>query len=325
MHWRGEAAFAAIVLAVTTCSGATQPVPVNAIDASEPTQCAETDNVYIRFVSPSVRRFTVEARHPHYLRQLTSEDKTPDFRNCDMGNDPMFHFIPRRVTLYDDEKWQLFGFVYPNFWRSAHVPVKTGARAEHGLHLLQLWTKGRARDEEVLVLYPADGYWRARPLAPRRLHWRVDLLLPTAYGSSFMIGPVEEAGRPFVDLNDVLFSPEAGSFTLKFARGGAATLRIADLDTNHIRLTVNFDRAFGAPFAAFRSMYVNDRKADASRVAWRPSNGKRMRQSTIEAFRHSEISEFWLSRRRPSRHNNTAPDLWIGNFRGGAATSTGSE
>ena len=71
--------------------------------------------------------------------------------------------------------------------------MRVGNRVETGFHLLQLWTRYQERAEEVLVLYPADGYWRARPLPPQNLRW-------SAYGSSFLIGPVETAGRPFVDI-----------------------------------------------------------------------------------------------------------------------------
>ena len=35
--------------------------------------------------------------------------------------------------------------------------------------------------------------WRARPLPPANLKW-------SAYGSSFLIGPIETVGRPLVDI-----------------------------------------------------------------------------------------------------------------------------
>ena len=42
-----------------------------------------------------------------------------------------------------------------------------------------------------MVLYPPDGYWRARPLPFEDMRW-------TAYGSSFLVGPVETQERPIV-------------------------------------------------------------------------------------------------------------------------------
>ena len=89
-------------------------------------------------------------------------------------------------------------YIFDSFWRPNQVPVRVADRVENGLHLLQLWTRGPSRSEEVLVLYPADGYWRARPLAPSNLNW-------SAYGSSFLIGPVESEARPVVDIKDVVY------------------------------------------------------------------------------------------------------------------------
>ena len=51
-------------------------------------------------------------------------------------------------------------------------------------------------------------------------------MIAAAYTVSFLIGPVETAGRPFVDIKDVAFDPETRTFTLNFARGGSATLRL---------------------------------------------------------------------------------------------------
>ena len=303
------------LLAMNTAVACAQPIAVEAVNASTPTLCAETDNVYVKFISSKVRRFTVEAAHPIYLPTLTADSTAPDFTDCKMSSAADAIFTPRQVTLHDDGNWRLLGFTYPNFWRATQVPVHVGGTTETGLHLLQLWTRGRARDEEVLVLYPADGYWRARPLAPLQLGWQFDPILPTAYGSSFLVGPVEQSGRPLVDLQDVTFDASAGAFRLTFARGGGAMLRIDRLDTGHISLDVTFDRTFTAPFAALRSMYVSDLEADAARVAWRPPNARHRIERKIDAFRQSPVSDFWLGRRRPSRHNTSAPDMTVGNFR----------
>ena len=139
------------------------------------------------------RRFTIEAAHPAYVGTIVKDRWAPDFTNCDMSSDPAFKFEKRRLTIYETEEWQLVGLTFPSFWRGNQVPVRVGNRVETGFHLLQLWTRYQERAEEVLVLYPADGYWRARPLPPQNLRW-------SAYGSSFLVGPVETAGRPFVDI-----------------------------------------------------------------------------------------------------------------------------
>jgi hypothetical protein len=220
---------------------------VEVVNASEPTLCAEKDNVYLKLVSGEAQKFSVEAAHPAYVGTIVVDNAVPDFRNCDMANDPAYRFAPRRVTIYESAEWQLVGHTFPTFWRSEQVPVRVGERVETGLHLIQLWHRFNERAEEVLVLYPADGYWRARPLPPRHLRW-------SAYGSSFLVGPVETQGRPFVDIREVRFDPAEKTFRLTFARGGAATLRLKTLDQDHIVLDVGLDAPVPAdrPFAAPR-------------------------------------------------------------------------
>ena len=44
------------------------------------------------------------------------------------------------------------------------MPFRVGDRVEHGLDLVQLWMAGDGGAQEVLVVYPQDGYWRVRPL-----------------------------------------------------------------------------------------------------------------------------------------------------------------
>src|SRR5262245_51433735 len=110
-------------------------------NASEPTLCAEKDNVHLKLLSPDVRRFTIEAVHPAYMGTIVVDRYAPDFRNCDMSNDPVHKAEPRRITLYETNEWQLVGLAFPSYWRAAKVPVRVGERVETGLHLLQLWTR----------------------------------------------------------------------------------------------------------------------------------------------------------------------------------------
>ncbi len=105
---------------------------------------------------------------------------------------------------------------------------------EQGLHVVQLWVLHNERAEEVLVVYPPDGYWRARPLPPAHMRW-------TAYGSSFLVGPVEVQERPIVDLKDISFDPETKTFTMNFARGGSAKLTVDTLDQDRIILDISYD------------------------------------------------------------------------------------
>jgi hypothetical protein len=310
LRWHEATLACAVLLGASAAHAAS--LKVEAVNASTPTLCAETDNVYVKFLSARVLHFKVDAAHPAYLGSLTADDKAPNFGKCDMSRDPVFTFTPRQVTLYTDTKWELRGLVYPNFWRPNQVSVRAGDRVETGLHLLQLWTRGTERDEEVLVLYPADGYWRARPLAPLKLGWEIDPLLPTAYGSSFMVGPVEQKGRPFVDIKDVVFDPATGAFHLNFVRGGSATVRIETLNRERISLNVRLERSVRKmPFAALRSMFVSVDNADVAEVA---ADGAKCKTPVMK-FRRARASEFWAGRSRLSHHNTSAPDMVFRDFR----------
>jgi hypothetical protein len=231
-----------------------------------------------------------------------------------MANDPSFRLAPREVTLYDGGQWRLQGITYPSFWRQSAVTVRVGDRTESGLHLLQLWTRTRARNEEVLVFYPADGYWRARPLAPKKLPWKADPKLPTAYGSSFLIGPIDASDRPFVDISTVTFDPYRSSFDLEFARGGKAELRVKGLDSVRITLNVALSSPItSGPFAALRSMYVSADNADAAKLKWQLSDG-RYESAGIQQFNRAPVRELWAGREIPSHHNTSAPDMIFREF-----------
>jgi hypothetical protein len=286
------------------------PIAVEVVNASEPTLCAEKDNVYLQLRSAEVRQFTVVAEHPAYAGTIVADRSAPDFRNCDMAGDPAFKAEPRRVTLYETLDLQLVGYTFSSFWRPNTVPVRVGNRVETGLHLVQLFTKYRQRTEEVLVVYPADGYWRARPLPPPHLGY-------SAYGSSFLVGPVETAGRPFVDIKEIAFDPATLTFRLAFVRGGGgASLHVQGVDEERITIEVRLDLAIEAarPFAALRSMFVTETNADVARTAWRASGSQAYEAAPVMDFRRATALEFWAGRRLPSRHNMSAPDMIFRDF-----------
>jgi hypothetical protein len=304
-----ELIFALIFLAAPAARAA-DALAVDVVNASEPTLCAETDNVYLKLQSGEARRFTVEAAHPAYVGTIVKDQWAPDFTSCDMSADPSFKFEKRRLTIYETEEWQLVGLTFPSFWRPNQIPVRVGNRVETGFHLLQLWTRYQERAEEVLVLYPADGYWRARPLPPQNLRW-------SAYGSSFLIGPVETSGRPFVDIKDVAFDPATRTFSVNFARGGSATLRLDKLDQDRIVIDVALDAPIvGAdrPFAALRSMFVTEGNADVAHVGWRGKGSAEWLQIPVMNFSRAGAAELWAGRTVPSRHNTSAPDMKFRNF-----------
>ena len=195
-----RASLGAVLLATASAWGTTghaQParnaIAVEVHGTSEPVLCAEKDNVTVNLASPEVRRFTIEAVHPAYLAAIQRDSFEADWTGCTAPGDPRPEpsaaEAPRRITLYEEYDLWVVGQVYPSFWRPATATMRIGDRVEKGLHLVQVWLRRPMGGEEVLVLYPQDGYWRLRPRAPASL-------APTAFGSSFLLGPVEVDGRP---------------------------------------------------------------------------------------------------------------------------------
>ena len=303
---------ALLTLLVACCPAlAADELAVDVVNASEPILCAEKDNVYLKLISPQVRRFTIEAVHPNYIGTLVADRSAFDLNNCpDLAAAPVITEKPKRITIYETPDLQLVGLTIPNFWRLNKVPVRVGNRVEDGVQLLQLWVRANDRAEEVLVLYPTDGYWRARPLPPANLRW-------SAYGSSFIVGPIEFKERPLVDLKEVVFEPETKTFRLSFARGGAATLRVATLDTDRQALDVTLDPPVGGdlPFAALRSMFVTEINNDVAQLGWRTKTAPGWQRTGIMDFSRASATDVWAGRTVPSRHNTSAPDMVFRDFR----------
>ena len=195
-------------------------IAVEVTGASEPVLCAEKDNVTVNLTSKEVRRFTIEAVHPAYIGTMQRDSFEADWTGCtapgDPRPDPTATEPPKRITLYEEYDLWVVGQVYPSFWRPATATVRIGDRVEKGLHLVQVWLRRPMGGEEVLVLYPQDGYWRLRPRAP-------SALAPTAFGSSFLLGPVEVDERPLVRIREVAFDPKIAHLHAELS--SAAALR----------------------------------------------------------------------------------------------------
>jgi hypothetical protein len=297
-------------LALPATAASLDGIPVEVTNASEPILCAEKDNVTLNFASPEVKSFRIEAAHPVFIGGVREDRYAADWTACRDISAATSEIRPlRKVTFYEDVEVWLTGYSFANFWRTKNVPFRVGDRVENGLHLVQLWVRRNERAEEVLVLYPADGYWRTRPLPPAHLGW-------SAYGSSFVLGPVETDGRPLVNIKEVSFDPEAMTFRIAFDRGGAATVKVGALDRDRITLDVAFDQAIaGRPFAMLRSMYVTEFNADVARIAVREENAKGWREEPIMSFGRAKATDIWTGRLVPSHHNTSAPDIVFNRFR----------
>jgi hypothetical protein len=304
-----------ILLALPARAASLDGLAVEVTNASEPVLCAEKDNVTVNLASPEVRRFRVQALHPAYIGALTQDRHGPDFTACqELSRETTEIRAPRQVTFYEDVETWLTGTTFTNFWRPHDVAFRVGERVERGLHVVQLWVRRDERAEEVLVVYPGDGYWRIRPLPPAHMRW-------SAYGSSFLVGPVETQGRPVVNIKEIAFDPKTMTFKLSFARGGSATVKVDTLDRDQLALDVTFDQAVsGRPFAALRSMYVTESNADVARVALREPDAKSWREEPIMSFARAKATDLWAGRLVPSRHNTSAPDMVFGRFQAAPAS-----
>ncbi len=302
-----------LLAAAAPSAGASGPAPlaVDVANGSEPVLCAEKDNVTLSFSSPEVRRFRIEAAHPAYIGMLQRDSFEPDWTACDMSGDPVHVSdvkAPTRRTLYEEPALWVVGWTMPTYWRPATATVRIGDRVESGLHLIQVWMIRPMGGEEVLVMYPQDGYWRARPLAPEGR-------APTAFGTSFLVGPVEVDGRPLVKLKEIAFDPKTRTFSLDFVRGGRASLTMTTVDQNRHALDVGFDKPIaGVPFAALRSMYVTEFNNDVARVGVREPEAKGWREEPVLSFKGSRVTHLWAGRTGVSRHNSSSPDMAVLGF-----------
>lgn len=281
---------------------------------SVPELCAEKDNIELDFISPRLRRMQIQAVHPSYINTILIDRYAPDWSSCDIHVDPKAFSQAKRQTFWETPEFWLTGYTFPSFWRPNDVPIRIGDQLYKGFHLIQLWMWHRERAEEIMVIYPPDGYWRARPLPFEDMRW-------TAYGSSFLVGPVETQERPIVALEEIVFDPATKSFTLKFQRGGEARVRLDGVDQDRLTLDVSYSDAMpgGLPFAALRSMYATETMSDAAIVAWRAKRGKGWEEAPVTRFPGAAATEIWVGRHLPSRHNLSAPDFVFSKFQGATA------
>ena len=333
--WRGLALSVILLAAGCASISATPSISVDFVNDSRPTRCAEEDNVYVKLTGPAISAFSIRAVHPPYIAEITTDLTAPDFTSCDMSNDPSFAFEPRTTILYQDESIRLVGHRFGSFWRPEVVDFKVGARHESGLHLVQLLRRGIApgltaggqrvsqsgstvsNDLEILVVYPADGYWRAKPLPPVSLD-------DTAYGSSFLIGPIAEDGRPYVAIREIEFEPATQTFRLHFRNGSRGTLTVTEATRSGIDLSVTLDTPLPAdqPFAALRSMFVTTGQADVAVAVWPQAPPAQSAQIPIMDLKRIQAPSARFGRIEPSSHNLSAPDMVFDRFSSGHVKQT---
>ena len=316
-HWSETlsrlAALALLVMPLPASAASLGMLGVKVENKSEPVLCAEKDNVSLTFASDAVRQFRIEAAHPAYIGTLQQETSAPDWTACDFTGEAVNTRPPQRTTIYEDIELWVVAHRNETFWRPSRTTVRIGDKVHQGVHMLQVWMISHMGGEEVLVLYPQDGYWRLRP---RALPGRV----PTMFGTSALIGPVgEDKGRLVVDLDEVAFDPVARIFNLRFAGGGSAAVALSRMDSERGRLDVSFDKPVaGRPFAALRSMYVTRLNNDVADVAVLEKGAASWRENPVMDFKGATAAtDIWAGRTTISRHNTSSPDMILGAFSDG--------
>lgn len=290
------------------------PVATTVENRSTTTLCAEEDNVSIALRAAGVRHMRISALQPDYLDRIDNAVTAPDFSGCNFDGaahptDPVHRFQARRVVLLDDARWRIVGLTLPTFWRPQRVPIHIGNHRERGVHLLQVFKKGNGKALEAIVLYPSDGYWRIKPLPEARFGDGV-------YGSSFLLGPVEQAGRPLVNIGSIRIVPAPLTLHLHFTDGSNAVVRVAEVSRRRTVLDVTLSRpsAYSQPFAMLRSMYVTSDNADMSEIRWLQSPTSAWQARSLPDVRTLEAIRVRLGRSVPSRHNTSAPDIEFSDF-----------
>jgi hypothetical protein len=302
---------------------AAAPAQARIDNETHPTACAEEDNVSLNLSAANIRKFRVEALPPPYLAAIGKDSTAPDFSNCNFDGgthptDPRYTFKEGRAVLHDGPRWMIVGITLPSFWRPQRVPVRVdGRKTAGGFHMIQVFAKTGARPLEALVMYPSDGYWRIKPLPAPRFGDGV-------YGSSFVMGPVEQAGRPIADIVDIAIDTRPLRFRLKFAKGGAAKVDVVEISESRTALEVALApaRSRGNRFAVLRSMYVAPDNADMSEVSWRTTPRSAPETRPLPQVSTLRAVDVRFGRSLPSRHNTSAPDIRFSGFEDAASTAS---
>lgn len=319
---RPRAGLCIALLGLAPALASAAPTQATIENQTRPTACAEEDNVSLSLSAKGIARFRVEALQPAYLGSIQQDITAPDFSGCNFDGsahptDPRHKFKPRRKVLHDGKRWRIVGITLPTFWRPQRVPVSVDGRRDKGFHLIQVFAKtGRGKPLETLVMYPADGYWRIKPLPLPRFGDGV-------YGSSFVMGPVEQDGRPVANIASIEIDAQPLAFRLRFTDGARAVIQVAEISETRTALDVTLAPATrsGQPFAVLRSMYVTSDNADMSEVRWQEAPLSASTAKPLPEVSTLQAAQVRFGRSIPSRHNTSAPDIQFSGFATGGATA----
>lgn len=303
---------------------------VEAVNQSKNTTCAELDNGNIPLITPSNSRpissYVIEARHPKYEfdKDCTTANFDDEHGEWEADLQEEYEFKdPGRFLIFDDHLTVVAAERLPRWWRRQGMTAVSIMDTVVDAHMIVVYKK-LAPDKfaEVLVLYQ-DGNVRLKPLprVDQPPHIDRPWVRDNVFGSSVIVGPAPFSDRPFVEVSAVQYLRDRDSLEVIYRSGESAEIRFDSVtrESTRIEVNVNYATPPGVALATLRSMYVADDNADVERVAWVGADGQ-PRDQHLLAFDGARGSEFLFKRDTVStKHNTSAPDIWIGDFESDAA------
>lgn len=303
----------ALALLTTTASGV--PVHVAMSNGGLPTLCAEADNVATYLRHPAVTSFHIRATHPVY--PVLVEAKEPNFTDCDFTGDPVFPFAaPFRTLIHHDGITDVVAVRDASNWIPSTMTAKGGLGQVSGVHHIAVYRQ--IADEpssfpEILVVY-VDGNVRMKPQARPPL-------LDNVFGSSFLVGPISDLGRPAAVVAGVEYVATQDAVRVTYVDGSTALLTFEAIDRMEFRIRVDLDRAHPGStpeFFGLRSMYVSNTNCDVELAEFTHASGltgQVVRVGAVLAESDMRVERAWFGRRSETQsHNRSAPDIEVYGF-----------
>ncbi len=295
---------------------------VEAVNQSNSTTCAELDNGNIPLLTPQpIASYVIEARHPEYEFDVDChmENFADENDEWEENLQKEYEFKdPGRFTIFDNGLTVVVAIRYAKWWRPQGMTAVSELDTVLDAHYIVVYKKvAPDKYAEVLVLYQ-DGNVRLKPFPRVDQPPRVDdpSVRDNVFGSSVIVGPAPISDRPFVEVSAVQYLRDCDSLEIIYRSGESATMRFDSVtrESTRVEVKVNYATPPSVALATLRSMYVADDNADVERVAWVAEDGQ-SRDQHIMAFSRARGSGFLFKRDTVStKHNTSAPDIWIGDF-----------
>ncbi len=188
-----RASLIALALVFATAAYAADDLAVDVQNASEPILCAEKDNVYLKLISPTCGASPSRQCIPNYIGTLTADRSDFDLNNCpDLAAAPVITEKPKPHHDFRNARPAACRHHDPELLAQEHgAGASRRPRRERRATVAALGARARPRRGSAGTLSAGWLLARAPAAAGEPASW-------SAYGSSFMIGPIEFEQRPLV-------------------------------------------------------------------------------------------------------------------------------